>query len=278
MDVLRNRTQGFTIINNIITRDPNMKLKDRGMYAVLKSLPDGWQLSVAGMVAILKEGKEAVSASLRSLEKAGYLERHKLQARGRMMGTEWNIVVQKNSYVPQCQCQKVEENTIILRNHTQGYTVVSNTILKNKELSLKDKGMMIMLMSFPDGWRLSTLGLMKLVPDGKGAICTCLKNLENMGYLIRNRARDERGKFTYSTWEVYDTPQVNDTPPQNPDEMIKQSSSGIENEEEINEKKGNDDLKEKLEFVENSRIYPEQEKLQTESPNTKKFKTVYDTS
>jgi len=93
MDVLRNKTQGFTVVNNKILQDKYMGQRERGMYATLCSLPDGWELSVAGLAAILPDGKTAVAHSLDLLEKHGYLARKQKRARGRITGTEWEITV-----------------------------------------------------------------------------------------------------------------------------------------------------------------------------------------
>ena len=93
MDILRNKTQGFTIVNNKILKDKYMGQRERGMYATLCSLPDGWELSVAGLEAILPDGKTAITHSLNLLEKHGYLVRNQKRVRGRITGTEWEITV-----------------------------------------------------------------------------------------------------------------------------------------------------------------------------------------
>lgn len=122
MDILRNKTQGFTIVDNQILKDKNMGQRERGMYATLCSLPDGWELSVAGLNAILPDGKTAITNSLNLLEKYGYLTRSQRRVRGRITGTEWEITVPKNvqetqdfsgniSGTGEGACSFVEQNT-----------------------------------------------------------------------------------------------------------------------------------------------------------------------
>lgn len=100
----------------------------------------------------------------------------------------------------------------ILRNHTQGFTIVNSDILKNPDLKLKERGLLITLLSLPDNWNFSLEGLCMILPDGKAAIRTSLQVLEDLGYLVRRRIRNEHGHLTGTEWEVYDEPQLDDEP------------------------------------------------------------------
>ncbi|MEY8330890.1 helix-turn-helix domain-containing protein [Lachnospiraceae bacterium 48-33] len=208
MDILRNKTQGFTIVNNQILKDKNMGQRERGMYATLCSLPDGWELSVAGLNAILPDGKTAITNSLNLLEKHGYLARSQRRVRGRITGTEWEITVPKNVQEAQDfseNISKAGEGAAVLLNKIQGVTIVNNHIIRG-ELSLKERGILITLLSLPNGWRLSIKGLSCVMADGKHAIGQALRHLEEKGYLIRKQARNSEGKMTQNIWQVYDTP------------------------------------------------------------------------
>ena len=58
----------------------------------------------------------------------------------------------------------------ILKNKTQGnFTMISNRILADKELTLKDRGLLCTLFSYPDNWNFSIQGLTTLIPDGINA-------------------------------------------------------------------------------------------------------------
>ena len=56
-------------------RDENLGLTERGLLITLLSLPDGWNLSVAGLTHILPDGKDKVAKSLNILIKTGYVTR-----------------------------------------------------------------------------------------------------------------------------------------------------------------------------------------------------------
>lgn len=95
----------------------------------------------------------------------------------------------------------------ILKNKTQGnYTIVSNGILKNQSLSLKDRGLIITLLSLPDNWAFTINGLSKIIPDGKDSIKNSLKHLEKLGYVSKTQNRGEFGKYGNIVIEVHETP------------------------------------------------------------------------
>ena len=94
----------------------------------------------------------------------------------------------------------------ILKNKTQdNFTIVSNTITHDKRLSMKDRGVMLTLLSLPDGWKFSVAGLCAISADGKDAVRASLKKLESFGYLVRTSSRNDNGQFI-SEIEVFPDP------------------------------------------------------------------------
>jgi hypothetical protein len=89
---------------------------------------------------------------------------------------------------------------------TGNYSIISNEILKRKDLSLKAKGLMSLILSFPDSWELSVNGLVAIVKESKNTIYSILKELNGFGYVERNRITDKTGKVL--KWEliVYEQP------------------------------------------------------------------------
>lgn len=85
----------------------------------------------------------------------------------------------------------------ILKNKTQkNFTIISNSILRDKELSMRDRGVLCTICGLPDGWDFSVAGLCSLVPDGKDAISASISRLEETGYMTRDKTRGARGRFT----------------------------------------------------------------------------------
>lgn len=99
---------------------------------------------------------------------------------------------------------------VIRINKTKNYTVMSNHHLKNKNMSLKAKGLLSLMLSLPDNWDYSVSGLIEICLESKTVIQNALKELENLGYLQRTRTQDSKGLFRY-IYDIFEQPQ-----PQNP--------------------------------------------------------------
>lgn len=75
---LHKAQNGFTVLDNTCLRDKKLTLKAKGLLAIMFSLPDGWEYSIAGLTAICKEGASAVTTALDELKQQGYLHIEKL--------------------------------------------------------------------------------------------------------------------------------------------------------------------------------------------------------
>jgi hypothetical protein len=89
---------------------------------------------------------------------------------------------------------------------TKNYTVMSNHHLRDKNLSLKSIGLLSLILSLPDNWNYSQAGLAAICKDGEDSIRNGLKELEQYGYLVRERERDEKGKMKRMVYHIYEVP------------------------------------------------------------------------
>ena len=96
------------------------------------------------------------------------------------------------------------EEVSFSRNYRNGFTVMSNDIFLDKEASLKDRGLLATMFSLPSDWRFSIAGLASILLEGKEAISTGLNNLERLGYLRREKKRNEAGQFKVASYDFYD--------------------------------------------------------------------------
>ena len=100
-----------------------------------------------------------------------------------------------------------------LKNKTQGnYTVVSQNIMRDRELSLTERGLLLTLLSLPDYWNLTIKGLSQILPDGKDKIQKTLNSLIAKGYVTRIQSRDSSGQFDSNSLEVHESPVMAPTP------------------------------------------------------------------
>ncbi len=93
---------------------------------------------------------------------------------------------------------------------TRDYTVMSNHHLRNEDLSLKAKGLLSLMLSLPEGWDYTTKGLARICKDGIDSICAGVRELEEHGYVIRERVRNENGQLGSIEYTILEQPQ---TPP-----------------------------------------------------------------
>ena len=89
----------------------------------------------------------------------------------------------------------------------KGYTVMSNHHLRNKELSLKAKGLLSQMLSLPEDWDYTLSGLSYINRESIDAIRTAVWELEKAGYITRRQGRDEKGKMTAIEYTIYEQPQ-----------------------------------------------------------------------
>lgn len=89
---------------------------------------------------------------------------------------------------------------------TRDYTVMSNYHLRDKNLSLKAKGLLSLILSLPEDWNYTTCGLAAICKEGVDSIGTTLRELESAGYLTRHRLRDRSGRISDTEYVVYESP------------------------------------------------------------------------
>ena len=99
---------------------------------------------------------------------------------------------------------------ILRKTNKQKYTTILHDITLDPNLSLKDLGLLVKLLSLPDNWEFSEKGLETILKkDGQTSIRTAIKNLEKFGYLKRERVRDEFGRVLGVEWYIFEEPQIN---------------------------------------------------------------------
>ena len=74
MSVFRiNKTNNYTVMSNFHLQDKNLSYKAKGLLSYMLSLPEDWDYSINGLVAVSKEGNKAIRNILTELKENGYL-------------------------------------------------------------------------------------------------------------------------------------------------------------------------------------------------------------
>ena len=88
----------------------------------------------------------------------------------------------------------------------KNFTVMCNPHFKNKNLSLKAKGLLSLMLSLSEDWNYNMQGLASLSRDGIDSVRSALKELEHYGYVKQNKVRNEYGLFTDTEYIIQEIP------------------------------------------------------------------------
>ena len=89
---------------------------------------------------------------------------------------------------------------------TRDYTVMSNYHLRDMSLSLKAKGLLSLMLSLPENWDYTMKGLARICKDGIDSISGGIRELEEHGYLIRERVRGANGQLGSIEYTILEQP------------------------------------------------------------------------
>lgn len=135
----------------------------------------------------------------------------------------------------------------------ENYTTMCNTHLRDKNLSLKAKGLLSMMLSLPDKWHYSVKGLEGICKESKNTINSVLNELEDNNYLVRRR-RYCNGKISEWEYIIFENNENHD------EELLHLKNEDIENE----------DIE--IQDIENRDVYKITKELNTKELNTNEYK------
>ena len=94
---------------------------------------------------------------------------------------------------------------IFRTNKITNYTKIDNRYLEDKNLSLKAKGLLTLMLSLPDSWKFNINGLCLLCKESKDAVNNAIKELKQNHYVEIEKTYDENGRFNYEYY-IYENP------------------------------------------------------------------------
>ncbi len=97
---------------------------------------------------------------------------------------------------------KVHKNT--------DYTTISTLHLKRKDMSLKAKGLLSLMLALSDDWQYSVKGLCGICMEEETAIKSALSELKDCGYLVVTKkipTKENGGRISYE-YDIYELPQI----------------------------------------------------------------------
>ena len=113
-------------------------------------------------------------------------------------------------------CQKgCDYMAIIKAEKNNNYTVMSNYHLRDKNLTLKAKGLLSVILSLPEKWDYSIAGLVAICKESETAVKSSMKELKDNGYMIISKERGNNGQFEY-VYTFYEKPHIEKPEVENP--------------------------------------------------------------
>lgn len=92
------------------------------------------------------------------------------------------------------------------------FTILSNAVLNDDRLSFRARGILIWLLSKPADWRTRSEAIAEQSPkEGREAVRTAMRELAELGYLVREKVQNERGQWA-TIQTVYEVPVTDPQP------------------------------------------------------------------
>lgn len=94
----------------------------------------------------------------------------------------------------------------------RGFTTVYRDVAQDRRLSLKARGLFLLLQSLPDDWQYTISGLATMAGTGKDQIRSGLNELLDIGYLVKEQSHDAGGKFAGNIFVLQEEAPLSENP------------------------------------------------------------------
>ncbi|MGW2492365.1 hypothetical protein ACWCV9_34875 [Streptomyces sp. NPDC001606] len=210
----------FTQIANGLFRDSRLSYKAKGIFGYVSTHRDGWQVTVADLVSVGPDGREAVRAGLKELERYGYLIRERLRRANGTLGEVVYAITDRPAATLDVALLEATSTLAIADEHDAGFaagirrgvmagdqfTQIANGLFRDSRLSYKAKGIFGYVSTHRDGWQVTVAELVRRGREGVDAVTTGLKQLERHGFLYRTRERNTDGTLGQALYFITDLP------------------------------------------------------------------------
>ena len=137
MAVIRvKKNSNYTVMSNYHFKEKQMSLKAKGLLSLMLSLPPDWDYSINGLVAICKESKDTIKATLKELKTFGYLKIEKIYPDKTESGRlEYEYIIFEK---PQESKKQGVEKQGIEKQEMEKQALENQSQLNKKELNTKE--------------------------------------------------------------------------------------------------------------------------------------------
>ncbi len=93
-------------------------------------------------------------------------------------------------------------------NEAGPFNRIARETITNPHLSLKAKGLLTLILGFPEEWDFSIAGLRPFLLEGRESIMSALRELAENGHVTITVRRSDDGRFRKYDYAFYDLPQT----------------------------------------------------------------------
>jgi hypothetical protein len=196
-----------------------LSYKAKGIFGYVSTHRDGWQVTLGHLVAVGPDGREAVRAGLKELERYGYLVRERLRRPNGTLGEAVYSITDRPATLDVALLEATS-GLAIEDGHDVGFgagirrgvmaadsfTQIANGLFRDSRLSFKAKGIFGYVSTHRDGWQVTVAELVRRGREGVNAVTTGLHQLERHGFLCRTRERNPDGTLGQALYFITDLP------------------------------------------------------------------------
>lgn len=103
--------------------------------------------------------------------------------------------------------KSTDQNTQVLINRSnQGTKYYRGGGYLDSQMTMKTKGLLTYFLAKPHNWRIYVSQLVKVLPEGKDAIYSSIRELVKYGHIIKTQLKDEKGCMKGVLYTVYEEP------------------------------------------------------------------------
>lgn len=127
------KNKNYTIMSNYHLRDKNLSFKAKGLLSFMLSLPEDWDYSLNGLVAVSKESKKAIRGIINELREHGYLVTE--QARGEKGYYKYNYIIYEEPHIVEVE----KNNPDTQKGYADEGNTEKDTQINTKEINTKEQ-------------------------------------------------------------------------------------------------------------------------------------------
>ncbi|MET7693867.1 hypothetical protein ABZT06_38880 [Streptomyces sp. NPDC005483] len=204
-----------------------MSFKAKGLFGLISTHQDGWQVTIADLVRSGPDGRDAVRTGLMELEKHGYLIRERLRRTDGTLGSATYFITDHPAvadalmadaatavHAPLAPSDSRGEYGMGIRRGVMAgdqFTQIANSMFRDHRMSFKAKGLFGLISTHREGWHMTVADLARRGREGVDAVTTGLDELARCGYLQRDRDRNPDGTLGSATYFITDLPALQST-------------------------------------------------------------------